>query len=247
MPVRATKIFLRASLTLAMALLAEAAFGVSAIPGASATLTCSVSPDSDHCHSVWENNIGHNNGLAGSIYFTCLRSPDGSDFVNNEIWEDFSSTAYWVEVGVKDGIAHNSNDYTRTWFWADNIPNSKYFEYELTGFAEANFSTYYPAEIQYAAAGSWNVYGGNSDVLLDTAHDQPNNSNVQFAGTEFTDQTGLRDSGSVSGVEWADGNGNFWFWGHNGAPGPFNADQGPNNHVTSSYDSGTETVSWSDC
>lgn len=236
-----TRKLLRAGTTLALLLLATAGFAAGAISSPSAAFACSLTPESSHCHSEVQDTTGHNNGVSGSIYFTCLHSPNGSDFVTDEMWDATGgSGAYWIETGVIDGYASK----TRAWFWADVTPTSSFNVYFPSGFAEANYSTYYPAEIEYASPQTWLIYGGNSGGVMVTVHDEPNNTIADLAGTEFSNQTGMRDSGSVSQLEWADSNDNWSFWGSNGN---HKHQDGPNNHVVPSYDSGTSTISWSDC
>jgi len=239
--VQAPKTLLHAAMALTLMLFVTAGLTAVAISHAPAAFACSLTPDSNHCHSQVQDNTGHNNGVAGSIYFTCLHSPNGSDFVTNEFWNATGgSGAYWIETGVIDGYSSK----TRSWFWADVTPSSSFNAYFPPGFREAAYSTYYPAEIQYASPQTWLIYGGDSDVQMVTVHDEPNNTIAGTAGTEFSDQTGMRDSGSVSELESANSNDVWNFWGRYGN---HPEQDGPNNHITPSYDNGTSTVSWSDC
>ncbi len=194
---------------------------------------------------------GHNNGALGTISFTCLNSPTDKDFVTNEIWDDTGTGGpygtYWAEVGVADGLLSDGNQYTRNWFWADIKPGDKQVNLHVpSGFAEAAYSTDYPTSILFDGddSKSWTVVGGNSGVYLGTSYPQPNETTNINAGTEFSDAQDLRDSGSVSSLEYQNYKSVSLDWGSLGAAV---APKGANNDITSDYDSKTSTASWSDC
>jgi hypothetical protein len=237
---QAPKTLLRAATTLGLALFAMAGFAAIAVSHASAAFACSQTND---CHSQAEDDMGHNNGVMANIYFTCLHSPNSSDYVTNEMWDvtgHSGSTNYWIETGVIDGYSSK----TRAWFSANQTPSVPFNVYFPSGFAEANYSIQYAAKIEYSSTQTWDVTGGNSFVHINTVHGQPNNTFAETAGTEFSDQTGMRDSGSVIGLQWEDSNGVWNLWGSGGRADP---PLGPNNHITPSYHSSSSTVDWSDC
>jgi hypothetical protein len=232
------------AITLALPLVAV----VLAVAPASAAMACSLN---SHCYAIGEDDMGHNNGALGTIYFTCLHSADSSDFVTNEIWDNTGSggplNVYWVEVGVVDGVdPQTSVDHTRSWFWADFRPGDTTINTHFpSGFGEAAFSTSYPASIVFDGGSSkaWAVFGGDSDVLIGTSTSQPNNTTDAYAGTEYSDGQGLRASGNVSALTWYDSNFGTHRFGANG----YTRELGPNASIDPGYASSSSTVSWADC
>ncbi len=219
-------------------------FGVVSAPAAQA---CSLSA---HCYAS-AVVTGHNNGVLGNIFFTCLNSPTDNDFVTDEMWDDTGTGGpfgvYWTEVGVIDGKAADGNVKTRNWFWAQFRPtDSTVDEHYPTGFAEAAFSTDYLATITYNGGSSkaWTVTGGDSGIGLGTSSVQPNDTTLDRAGTEYTDAQGLRDSGGLAGLDYEDSGSNEHAWGSNGGTVP---NRGANADVDPSYDASTSTVSWNSC
>jgi hypothetical protein len=209
---------------------------------ASAESSCAT-PDNEHCHSIAEDQMGHNNGMSGNIFFTCLYSPTNSDLVTNEMWDAMTGNN-WIEVGVITGLDTNGSLDTRNWFWADQRPGLGFAFHKPSGFAQAQFSTLYPASITFVSNMTWEIDGGNSFVNMGMSTQQPNNTQDETAGTEFTDAQGLRDSGSVSGLRWEDSNGTIHNWGSDGFVLP---PIGNNNDVTPSYSASNSAVSWADC
>lgn len=239
--------FPRKALAIILALpLAGIALAVAPAPAA---MACSMT---DHCYAIANDSMGHNNGMTGMIYFTCLHSADSSNFVTNEMWDNTGSggplNVYWTEVGVFDGLdpQTTSTDYTRTWFWADFRPGDTNVNIHIPpGFREADFSTVYPAKISFNGGSSkaWSVFGGDSDVFMGTSSSQPNNTTNAYAGTEYTDGQGLRDSGYNNDLAWYDSNNSAHLFAGNAAPW----EKGPNASINPSYDHATSTVSWADC
>jgi hypothetical protein len=233
---------------LAIALALPLGAVVLAVAPATAAMACTVSND---CHSIVEDDMGHNNGVLGTIYFTCLHSPDSSDFVTNEMWDNTGSGgplgAYWVEDGVVDGVdPQNGVDHTRNWFWADFRPGDTNINIHFpSGFGEAAYSTSYPASIAFDGGSSqaWAVFGGDSDVLMGTSTSQPNNTTDAYSGTEYSDGQGLRDSGNVSALTYYDSSFGTHRFGIHG----YFRELGPNASVNPLYDNSSSTVSWADC
>jgi hypothetical protein len=241
-PTRRT--LLHGSLALAMTVPATAILALGTAPDA---LACS---QSNHCYSVATNNTGHNNGINGDIYFTCLHTPTTSDFTDDEMWDYTGSGGplgfYWVEAGVVDGMLQNNPGLTRNWFWADFRPGDSNVNIHVpSGFAEAGYSTDYYDSISFVANQTWSVTGGNSDVNMGTSTGQPNNTVMAQAGSEFTDDQGMRDTGNTNGLQRSDSSNHLHNWASDGHLDT--ADKGANNNTSPSYDPNTSTISWSQC
>jgi hypothetical protein len=243
-PARA--MLLRSCVALAAILPMAAAMSLlaSAPEASAATAAMSCTQDND-CHSAAQDVTGHNNGLEGDIYFTCLASPTSSDWVTNEVWDITGTGAYWVEAGVIDGYGppNSSGTHSRAWFWADNRP-SESFSVHFPGLSIAHRSTVYPVSISYYSPQTWSIWGGDKYVSMGLSTSQPNHTVAEEAGTEFSDADHLRMSGNISNLLFANSHNDWHNWGSHGkAEKP----EGPRNHVKPAYSRSRSMVSWSDC
>jgi hypothetical protein len=214
-------------------------------PDASAATAAMSCTQLNDCHSFTIDDTGHNDGMSGSVDLSCLASPTSSDWVTNEMWDITGTGAYWVETGVIDGFGrpNSSSTHSRAWFWADNRPGEG-FKVHFPGLSIAHRNTVYPASITYQGSQKWSIYGGDSYVSMGLSTSQPNNSIAEEAGTEFSDDHGLRDSGSVSSLSWEGSNGHWHDWGSGGHAG---RQEGANNHVKATYSRSGSYVSWDHC
>jgi hypothetical protein len=108
-------------------------------------------------------------GAAINIETTTLTSGSPvSELVSHEMWYGVTGGCeYWVEVGVKDGVAHDSvNPVHHQVFWADNRANGGgYHEhYPAVGWS---LGAYYQVKVVWAGNNSWNAYFGG--VFLGTS------------------------------------------------------------------------------
>lgn len=232
----------RGAILLGLTLLVAA--GIIATAPAPGAFACA-SPNGQHCYAQVVDSVGQNYGAYGNIYAGCLYLPNNSTHasVTDEMWDTSSDSAYWIEVGLTSGAAYNSSGYAyRNWFWADSRPGAGYhIHYPNVG--SAGYGTY-AVEIYYEGSNSWGVIGGNSSTLIGTSTNQPVSSTYNIvAGTEYmaSSTSGIRDVGSVSGIEYQDTGSNWNYIGYGGSQ----ENLGPGYYINGSYDGGSSTSSWS--
>lgn len=234
------KIFRRASLMAALSAIIWA--GMSG--GAFASEYAFACSNDNHCYAQMEvDNIPNNTGVLDNINIQCLYYPDTTNVATNEEWE--GNGTYWVEAGVRAGYDFYGNYHDKDWFWADKRPNGGgYTEHYNSGWKQAVAGTTYPIEILWAGNDSWDVYGANSYIHMGTSTAQPLAAGrFMTAGTEYTANadSGIRDIGTASGLEYRDGSGGWHFTGPNGG---FDSST-PNNYFSHNFDASSSTMKWS--
>jgi hypothetical protein len=205
-----------------------------AVPDASAA--CS---PSSHCYAIAYNlNTSTNHGVFGTVYAHCLYQPNNGTFVTNEIWDASSSAAYWEEVGLYSGIGTNIPYGNKNWFWADSRPGGGYNEHDSS--TTANTDTQYRAKVEFAGNNTWYIYGNGNYSHFGTSTSQSATLITGQAGTEYTSgsTSGIRDQGNVSNLQRKSSSNTWYSWGNN-------ASRYYNGYITPSYNSSTNTVSWS--
>jgi hypothetical protein len=199
--------------------------------------------NNNHCYAQMElDGISNNTGILNNLYIQCLYYPDTSAFDSNEMWD--GNGTYWVEDGVTSGVDHYGNYHDKSWFWADSRPNGgDYNEHYNSGWKQAVAGTSYLEEILYVGNDDWKVYGANSYILLGTSTSQPPMSGrVMNAGSEYTanSNSGIRDIGKSTGLEYRDSAQNWHFAGTGG----YDASSS-NNYFTKNYDGSNSSFTWS--
>jgi hypothetical protein len=210
--------------------------------GAMPASACSDSNSSNHCYAQATNfNSNTNHGVAGQINFHCLYQPNNGNFATQEIWDASSAGTYWEETGIISGVDPNSNYDTKDWFWADSRPNGGNFHFHLANI-KANSDTTYPAQITFVGNQTWDLYGGNSFVLLGQSINQSSTLTIDIGGTEYLggSGSGIRDVGNIYTLQRESTNNNWLNWGS----GAGNGDLGPGNYINGSYDTDTSHESW---
>lgn len=220
------------------------AAGVVGVTGTGTAHACDISTP-DHCYaqSVLANSDNH--GIYGNLYVNCLYTPSPrSSLVTQEIWDDTENLDYWVEVGVIDGLDYYGNTHNQGWFWADSRPNGGGFAQHFPG-SQVTLDTSLPVQIQRNGSSSWNVYGGDSFHQIGTSTNNPITMYYQTGGSEYSLNSGsdLRSDGHVGGLEYQNSSNTFYYWGSDGGNDPV----GPSYWISSSYDTGSSTASWSTC
>jgi hypothetical protein len=182
----------RTAVVLALTLPAAGLALAAGLPQASA---CSLG---SHCYAIaYNQHVAANHGVFGELDVTCLYQPDNGNFVNNELWDVDSSSADWVEVGLKSGVDYHGTYRNKDWFWADSRPGSGYSEHDTS--VDANLTTEYGAEITFAGTNTWDVYGENTFSEFGTSTGNSYTPVTAEGGTEYTSSStsGLRDIGST--------------------------------------------------
>lgn len=181
--------------TLAAALPAATAL-LLALPlvGVGATSTAIAGPCANHCYGIVEwDNIRVNGGLT---YLTenCMNVPrPDTDFVDNEMWVDFSSNT-WTEAGENYGVANGAN---KRFFWADQRPGNDYHEHYAS--YGPNTGQVYGDQIRWAGyPQAWDVSVGGFNG---TSTGQPGPATHLQAGLETTDHNSS-ESAFQSGLAW---------------------------------------------
>jgi hypothetical protein len=208
-----------------------------ATPQASA---CDTNSNSDHCYAkAFSNNTNTNHGVSGTINVHCLYQPNNGNSVTAEMWDQNSSAAYWVEVGIGSGTDGNGGYQNKNWFWADQRPTFGYFEHDFSQTASTDVG--YPAEIVSEGNDTWDVFGEDGEPLMGQSTDNTAVLVQAVAGTEYegSSTSGIRDVGSVDNL-MRDASYNTWFnWGNGGT----NENLGPGNYINGNYD-GNSDESW---
>ena len=208
-----------------------------AAPDALAAPTCSLS---SHCYAIaYNKNTATNHGIFGTLNAHCLYQPNDGTFVTNEIWDVDSSASYWEEVGLFSGDAGGNIGYgNKNWFWDDSRPGGGYHQHDSS--TTANTDTDYRTKVEFEGNGTWYIYGNGDYSHFGTSTSQSATLITGEAGTEYTNSStsGIRDQGHISNLQRKSSSDTWYSWGSNAA-------RYYNGYITPSYDSSTNSVSWS--
>lgn len=163
---------------------------------------CQYSEESSHhCYAVSEWNEP-NLGVQSNIrtFFASIPEPN-TDFVNNEMWDDFS-TGGWVEAGDKAGCGeYLGKSVGFAYFTAQDIPpgyeKEGYYEYDFSYGPEAD--TWFEDTLHAAGYGVWYIYLAGSHVW--SWGSNPGSASHAFDGMESTDD-GIYASGQSTNLSY---------------------------------------------
>lgn len=205
---------------------------------------------SDHYYAIAQANItgayvgtgAADLGASVNLWTNILHSTCNiveHNFVNHEFWYNLqgNSTAYWVEVGFKDGATNGADCVTKDVFWADSRNGGGYNEHH-TGWQVSGGEWEGLAIESNGQSCQWNVLWEGTVIGTSTAN-CPGDGRILQAGIETTSQT----TGSVQGwesswAEWGGFNGNW----QSGWDGGFLCQNSTNNGNCSS--SGNPRIQW---
>lgn len=227
-----TTVVRRAAVVVALAI--PAAVGMIAAGAAPDAWACSDSNLSNHCYAIAEVNPPVVNwGAAGSINLHCLYQPNNGNIASNEMW-DADSSHHWIEAGAAAGDDPNGYYDNKNWFWADARPGDGYYFHTFSNTVPLNTDEF--VEIVYARGQVWDIYGGPYFLGKSTTNSM--SPTYEAAGSEYigTSNSGLRDIGHVSGLQWIDSSYNFHNWGGSGFAVPL-SQSGPGAYITAQYSS----------
>jgi hypothetical protein len=229
----------RAAIVLALAILAAA--GMIAAGAAPDAWACTDSNISNHCYAVAQVNTPVNWGAAGYINLRCLYQPNNGNIASNELW-DADTNHHWIEAGAVAGVDYNGYYDNKNWFWADARPGDGYHYHSFTNTVPLNTDEF--VEIVYARGEVWDIYGG--PYFLGKSTTNSVSPTYESAGSEYlgASNSGIRDIGHVSGLQWIDDKLVFHDWGGNGFALQL-SQSGPGAYITAQYDASSSYLGWS--
>ena len=169
------------------ALLLPTIAGGALTAGARQALACHTHTSGHWYAILWNTSVSDTDagrGAAINIDTNSLSS-DASDFVDHEMWYGVvGGGAYWVEVGVTDGITSSGSDVNQHIFWADNRNGGGYHEHYPSVSWQLN--AFYQNKVVWSGQScAWDVYFGG--VKLGTSTNNCAGSNRYLAaGIEAT-------------------------------------------------------------
>lgn len=136
---------------------AGAAAGVLCVIAAGAPASATAACGSPHCYGIadWDVSSGGFQGAQVNLRSSCLSVVDKRhEFVDNEVWVEFSHGKYWTEAGLTDGNPVGR----KAFFWAGNRKDIGYHQHFSSSKPVAD-QTYTFTIKHSSGTNHWNISG----------------------------------------------------------------------------------------
>jgi hypothetical protein len=179
---------------------------------------CSSKPSGSHYYAEIRkfNSLKADHGAAIDIDTTSVTTGSPStQFVDHEMWYGVTGDcAYWVEVGVTDGLKQDGGQANQAIFWAQNRHVGYKEYYPSVSWRE---NVFYTVSVTWIGNSSWNVYFGGVKLGVSTSNYYGGADRCMEAGLEATRaDTSDRVGGSMHNYRRKD-NDDHWYTGWDGS------------------------------
>lgn len=146
-------------------------------------------PSNGHYYAKIEDHEGPGPADFGAqdwLYTTALDSggPYVGNFTNHEMWYNVSGTnAYWVEVGVHDGLTGGGGYLPDEVFWADSRNGGGYWEHYYPNISW-QLNVAYNVTVETAGWCAWAVWFGGIQLGVSTSNCPDNTGRILETGIE---------------------------------------------------------------
>lgn len=186
---------------------------------ASAYSSCKPLPNDNHCYAIAEWAIVPNEVYGSNAWVMASKSSVEhweSNFVDNELWTDFSSTT-WIEAGFITGDccgAHSGNGSTPTAFYGSSTASNGFSSYDLG--VEGGLEKWLSIENDNEGSGYWATWVDGAGPLGANGAEPEDTIDLQD-GLEMTEAyPEIVDNGQSYDTMWRDRS-NAWHYGWNDA------------------------------